>query len=1446
MKMTVGFGDSATFVSVRGLLRSRISASLGSDLIPREPDCSTTGFFIRLRCQSKFLAAACFVILNLGFTSFLHAGIHNIPPVNEGQDGGFTVTATVTGATRVAFKEDFDEEGFSLGAHPLAIYTASGSVQLRIDATYHGTTRVEEVKLNGQDSLTDTRTIPLHADIQGINYAFGVQLVEISGWYVLDRKNEGTGETWEEYIPFRVQFLHEIRIYKDLWIEMRMPGAGFDWVVESRRIAPSIHSDPEGFDRVNIGWSAWPDVGVEISGTDKLLVEPSGWFRTDEHGNARVRVAAPLDAFSDEGIGLDWYSEEVNIRAVKGSSKVETTDRVQVPFCVVTLSNRAWRRGNVDGLGGEEPLLLGPPMILQKGDRVQIGTSSLSGFLRIRFANGYRTELEASGMDGFVAIIGDGDVTRGRSLISLSIQNTSYDIQTDPRRFGRMVTYKGAGMALDYALGSPDVVGIVSDTPGSLVEKALIKWVEPNYKYTAPRTPQPISFSNSLIGGEEIEFSESEGELLGNVQDTVYLAVELFSDGTLRVDNHGAPLELLTTEGAQQQVPTGSATWLMRTPQQTLIPSTSTTPPSSWNLNISGSWIHSPGINETVLTETLPLTIGHENAASFRWESATVRLDDVDITSHLETAGTFGSPDYRLAGNYTQVAHLQPGAHHLRFDVEDLSGEKHTVEVPFTFSPPAPASAAPAAAVMAEGVWLSWTPTYAGAVGARLWRRVLPDGAPSELVPLVRHGGFWDENPEAEAEYWIEWLDASDNVLATSPNRSVTWNNSLPSAPPAPAAALPDVEPRPEGLRLRLPAEILPGNQRWQLLAADSEAGPYEDIFPDEDQVPDEWIDTTVTPGATRHYKLFARSLDGIPQTTEPASVAGTNPLVPLTPQGFSLHRSTQGIELAWNPVDDTRAQALRVYQVVDQQPVLHSEHALSINRHVLTNTVSGIFFITTVSQTGVESPPSHLRVSFWHDQATDPAIIAMTQSEITVREGDEYCTLTVQRSGNLDEAVFIPWTLRTDNYPYVTFGEDLAFRSEFLSFASGQSMASITLPIYSDDQDEGFEFVNVVFGTPQGAVILDPDQAMTTIRIEESDLILFADYQTEGRVSEQDGAATLTIERLWPSNRNISVQLALADPPGDAQPDTDFQDTRPWIFTFAPGETRASLQIPVLDNTVKDGHRSLLLTLASPAGGSSLAAGFDSYELIIRDNETLSGQFQPAAGQTFFLADADTIEIPLDRIGGVDGTLDGMAMPKGGSLSWGSVSCTPPAAQAGETTSSISVTLDREAFESEATGLAPYAVITIINDEEPYENYDVLVIFPPSPSAGDYADWWQERTGSVPTPEQANPHNDSNQNRLEDFAEIALGGNPTAPSPAPSIKPNIDYGALGISVPIHPHPRLVILGEFSANLTDGFPILHGGYWYQDAGAETAEATFSNMMEGKSQFARLAFYWIED
>jgi hypothetical protein len=1290
---------------------------------------------------------------------------------------------------------------------------------LRINVSYSGSAPLVDgsVSVNGQPGYEYVQRIGFE---RGYSQASGPQLIIVRATALVENE---LGEVY--YSDFETQFLMETRFYRLLKVEMNNSSGSFDRTLTSYRVTPQIVTHPgTGFDKINLNQSNWDDVGVQLVPKGAIGVTPLEWQRTDQFGYAKVRLSAPTGGeIFEEGFLSDIFT----LRAVKDGCQYEEDIGNFIPYAIVRSARNVWFLGESGGLGDiTEPVT--PPMTLRPGDLVQVGTRLVTGELEVEFCNGQKTYLEASNYEGFRATVGAGTLIEGRPLLWLDLRGMTQDWMDNPRRCLRMTIYKGLGAAVDSVAGVPDVVGWVTETPGAKVEKWLANWGEQAYQ---PPQPKPLQI---------LKLGAAVDSDLHTSANTVF---DFYTDGTLWVENAGSPVALDSAAGQRRVLPSGGAAFIHVNASGDQVPTAVATSTTAWEAPAVGMWTLTPTNGQIVTTRTPLLTLSNSQPGACVWETAVLRLDGRDITSLFPLQRWPGEVIAQISAQPGLSQPLSNGAHTLAYSIATLSGELAQGSVTFTVAAPVPAPAFAQSLAFSGGVWLSWERTP-GASGYRIWRAASTNDTPVALNSTPRlEPGFLDIDPLPNNVYWIEALDGAGAGSGLNCLTESAWDVMLAEAPPiAPVdtnAFFFNETNR--GIEIAFDASSRL-NTRWQLARATAATGPFTSLAPQEDTVDGEFLDSAVQSDGTYYYQLTPRQVDGTPGAP---FVAGpiTFSAPPSAPQGLSAHASGADALITWNPYSDPRAQILRLYRDSGSGFVLVSELPVSIQATTVVgagNTISRYHLVAVGN--GAESQPSAAVGTARQPRPASAALITFPAEELRVREGDGEAVVQLQRAGNLSEPAVVFFAAEQGSSGQAIPDEDFAKMAGSLIFAPGQTTAQVRIPILADALSEYPEQFQLRITTPLGAT---DTTANIPIIIEESDVLLAGDYQSEITVNENDGVATLTIDRIWPSQRTVSVTLAPADAPGSAVLGTDYSAPASWVVSFAPGQARQTLALPLINNAVKDGWKTLNLVMTQPQGGASVDEFFGAFTLRIRDDETTPGQFRPETTLANPLRAApgqSTLTIPLTRTGGTDGSISAFIMLGSGTLNWDAVSFSRTSLQLGEgqTEQSFQITIDRSQLLPD---IAPFGVVEIMNEEYPNEIYSVVVIFAPEDGAEDFPTW---AAGRGLTGANSGMLDDPDGDGASNLLELAMGSDPRLASSRPMFDFEADSGQLTLRCPITPSPRLVVLGEFSDSLNWDAPKFMAGYWEWDEASQSYQVQFSHWQDqAPALFGRLRYLWLD-
>jgi hypothetical protein len=224
-----------------------------------------------------------------------------------------------------------------------------------------------------------------------------------------------------------------------------------------------------------------------------------------------------------------------------------------------------------------------------------------------------------------------------------------------------------------------------------------------------------------------------------------------------------------------------------------------------------------------------------------------------------------------------------------------------------------------------------------------------------------------------------------------------------------------------------------------------------------------------------------------------------------------------------------------------------------------------------------------------------------------SVSERGRTATVTVTRTGDTTGTVDV--TYATDPGTGVP-GVDYTPVTGTLTFSSGATSRTFTVPILNDTLADGPRTVVLALSAATGgAMLATPGTALLTILDDDvAGAIQFRSATYSAR--ETAGAAKITVTR---SGRASGVTVAFTTSPGTAVPGVDYQDMA-GTLTFVAGESNKTVLVPILNDTLADGPRTVTLTLSDSGGGATLGPRATAV-LTIRDDDVAGAiQFTAAA----------------------------------------------------------------------------------------------------------------------------------------------------------------------------------------------------------------------------------------
>ncbi len=276
---------------------------------------------------------------------------------------------------------------------------------------------------------------------------------------------------------------------------------------------------------------------------------------------------------------------------------------------------------------------------------------------------------------------------------------------------------------------------------------------------------------------------------------------------------------------------------------------------------------------------------------------------------------------------------------------------------------------------------------------------------------------------------------------------------------------------------------------------------------------------------------------------------------------------------------------------------------------------------------------------------------VAFSAATFTVTENGGTATITLTRTGGSTGALTVNVAATGGT---ATGGTDFGPVPATVTFADGQTTATVVIPITDDNLNEPNETVVLTLTNPTNGAVLGA-QTTTTLTITDNDpapagTIQFA--AAAATATENSGSIVLTLTRTGGTTGAVTVMVEATG--GTATSGSDFTGV-PATVTFADGQTTATLTLPILDDTAVEGDETAILTLSAPTGGAVLGTQTTT-TLTITDNDTVpTAAVVQFAAPTFPVAEnAGTATVILTRTGGTTGAVTVTVMVTGGTASNG------------------------------------------------------------------------------------------------------------------------------------------------------------------------------------------------
>ncbi|MFT8243170.1 Calx-beta domain-containing protein [Roseomonas sp. BN140053] len=217
------------------------------------------------------------------------------------------------------------------------------------------------------------------------------------------------------------------------------------------------------------------------------------------------------------------------------------------------------------------------------------------------------------------------------------------------------------------------------------------------------------------------------------------------------------------------------------------------------------------------------------------------------------------------------------------------------------------------------------------------------------------------------------------------------------------------------------------------------------------------------------------------------------------------------------------------------------------------------------------------------NDDVAAPVVPAVSVADASVLEGHSGTT-SLGFTVSLSQASAAPVVVRWDALGgTATPGIDFEAAGGTLTFAPGQTSATVAVTVRGDTVFEPDETFRLVLSAPSGATLGRAEAAGTIRNDDVIPAVSVGDAaMAEGNAGTSQMAFNVTLSQA--SSAPVTVRWDAVG--GTATPGTDFEAAG-GILTFAPGQTSATVAVTVRGDTVFEPDEAFRLVLSSPSAAT-------------------------------------------------------------------------------------------------------------------------------------------------------------------------------------------------------------------------------------------------------------------
>ena len=292
---------------------------------------------------------------------------------------------------------------------------------------------------------------------------------------------------------------------------------------------------------------------------------------------------------------------------------------------------------------------------------------------------------------------------------------------------------------------------------------------------------------------------------------------------------------------------------------------------------------------------------------------------------------------------------------------------------------------------------------------------------------------------------------------------------------------------------------------------------------------------------------------------------------------------------------------------------------------------------------------------------------VTVTPVAVAVNEAAGTATVTLARTGNLTGPLTVTVAVTGGS---ATAGNDFGTVPATATFAAGENMATVVIPITQDTETEAAETIELTISAPTGGGVLGADtKATVTIADDEAATVQFT--AATATVNEAAGKLDVVVTRTGDTSGAVTVDLAAT---GVTATDPDDFGPVPTTVSFAAGEVSKTVSIPIVQDALAEPAETFELTLSNAVGGGTGAR--DKFTVTIEDDEPATLAFGSATTSVAEDAAGGNVVITLTRTGDLTTAADVTVTPTFGTAAAGDFGTIPTTVSfaAGQATATLTV----------------------------------------------------------------------------------------------------------------------------------------------------------------------------